>query len=136
MPDPNGDRASRWVGLVKGLTLGNVLIIFLLVVIAVPVYVIYKALGDEKLLDRLMSTYEEMPDQSGCVVRHVALRGGPDQWGISSGFAVQGSARWFVSVIMDRAPTHEEVESYCEALKLIVDQMRADRGAHDDNPAQ
>ena len=45
-------------------TLSNVLIIALLALIAVPVYVIYRALGDEKIMDRLMSTYEEIDSKS------------------------------------------------------------------------
>jgi hypothetical protein len=110
-----------------------VLIIALLVIIGVPVYVIWKALDDDKLLDRFMSTYEETASQiSGCVLRHVQQRGGPDMWGISSGFAFQGTDRWAVSVILTHEPDAGEIESYCEALKLIADRM-LQRGNGDDN---
>ena len=82
----------------------------LLVVIAVPVYVVYKALGDDKLLDRLMSTYEELDSQrSGCALRHVQERGGPELWGVSSGFAFHGAERWYVNVLLDHEPSSEEL---------------------------
>lgn len=122
------DRVSGWVGLVKGLSLGNVLVIALLAVIAVPVYVIYRALGDDKIMDRFMSTYEEISgQQTGCALRHVQARGGPDQWGISTGFSFTGNDRWFVNVVLDHMPNNEEIVSYCESLKLITDRM-LDRG--------
>ena len=102
-------------------------ILALLVAIAVPVYVIWRALGDEKIMDRLLSTYEEIDSQAGCALRHVKARGGPDLWGISSGFAFQGRDRWYVNVLLDHRPSEEEVASYCESLKLIADRMLADR---------
>lgn len=114
--------------IVKGLTLQNVLIIALLVIIAIPAYTLYTALHDDKLLDRFMSTYEEIASQNvGCSLRHVQRRGGVDEWAISSGFAYQGADRWVVSVWMGREPNGEEINSYCESLKLIADKM-VDRG--------
>jgi hypothetical protein len=122
------DRIERAANVVKGLSLGNVLVIALLAVIAVPVYVIYRALGDDRLMDRFMSTYEEVSgQQAGCTLRHVKARGGPQLWGISAGFAFAGADRWFVNVVLDHAPSTEEVSSYCESLKLIADRM-LDRG--------
>jgi hypothetical protein len=116
------------VSAAKGLTIANVLVIALLVIIAVPVYVIYRALNDEKIMDRLMSTYEEIGTKhSGCTLRHVQERGGPDLWGLSSGFAFQGSDRWYVNVVLAEAPTDEQIASHCAALKLIADRM-LDRG--------
>ena len=124
-PPPNG-RAERLINAAKGLSFANVVIIALLVLIAVPVYVVYKALGDEKIMDRLLSTYEEIDSISGCSVRHVQERGGPDLWGVSSGFAFQGADRWYVNVLLQRPPTDSEIESYCQSLKLIADRMLAD----------
>ena len=96
----------------------------MLAIVAVPVYIIYRALDDEKLLDRFMSTYEERSSQlSGCTLRHVQERGGPDIWGISSGFAFQGGDRWFVSVALSHDPSPDEIASFCESLKLIADRM-------------
>src|SRR5262245_34108316 len=92
---PQNDRYVGWLNAVKGLSLGNVLVIALLAVVAVPVYVIYRALGDQELLDRFMSTYEEETSQQvGCTLRHVQARGGPEMYGISAGFAFQGEDRW------------------------------------------
>lgn len=122
-PTPEG----KYLGIlnaIKGLTLQNVMIIALLVVIAIPAYVIWKALSDDKLLDRLMSTYEEVEHQNiGCAVRHVQERGGPELWGVSSGFAFQGADRWYVNVVLTHDPSDEELVSYCESLKLIADRM-------------
>ena len=132
-PPPQDGRVLGWMTAVKGLTISNVLVIALLAVIAVPVYIVYRALNDEKIMDRLMSTYEEVGNQqSGCAVRHVKERGGPDLWGVSSGFAFQGADRWYVNVILSHAPTTEEIYSYCESLKLIADRMLARGG--DDEP--
>lgn len=134
---PEPGKFERAASIVKGLSLGNVLVIALLAVIAVPVYVIYKALGDDKLLDRLMSTYEETYSQNvGCTLRHVQRRGGPDQWAVSSGFAYQGADRWTVSVWTDHEPNGEEVNSYCEALKLIADRMVLHGRDDDGGPGQ
>lgn len=127
-PPPPADHRLGLVegaaNVVKGLTLQNVLIIALLVVIALPAYVTWKALGDDALMDRFMSTYEEVSSQNvGCAVRHVQARGGPDQWGISTGFAFAGADRWFVNVVLDHQPDNGEIVSYCESLKLIADRM-------------
>lgn len=131
----DGDRISGILGAVKGLTLSNVMVIALLAVIALPTYVVYQALNDDKLLDRLLSTYEEFGDaQVGCVLRHVQERGGPDQWGISSGFAFQGADRWFVSVVMNHEPSADEMASFCESLKLISDKILAGGSAAYDIP--
>jgi hypothetical protein len=122
--EPPDGKVSGWLTAIKGLTLTNVLVLALLAIIAAPVYVMYRALNDEKIMDRLMSTYEEMDSQqSGCALRHVKERGGPDLWGVSTGFAFQGSDRWFVNVVLTHEPTNEELLSYCESLKLIADKM-------------
>jgi hypothetical protein len=124
-PPPAQDgKVLPWLNAVKGLSIVNVLVIAMLAIVAVPVYVIYRALDDEKLLDRLLSTYEETSSQmTGCTLRHVQERGGPDLWGISSGFALAGADRWFVSVVLTHAPSDDEIVSFCESLKLIADGM-------------
>jgi hypothetical protein len=124
LPPGEGGRALGWLNAVKGLTLTNALVIILLLITLVPAYVVYRALDDDKLMDRLLSTYEELSSQhSGCTVRHVQERGGPDLWGVSSGFAYQGADRWFVNVVLTDEPSSEEIFSYCESLKLIADRM-------------
>jgi len=127
-PPPQDGRVLGLIKAAQGLTFTNLLILAGLAAIAIPVYVTYRALGDEALLDRLMSTYEVIGSQEGCSVRHVQERGGPDLWGVSSGFAFQGEARWYVNVLLERLPTSEEVASYCASLKLIADAMLG-RGA-------
>ena len=123
-PPPQNGKILSWLNAVKGLSITNVLVIAMLAVVAVPVYVIYRALDDDKLLDRFMSTYEETSSQmTGCTLRHVQERGGPEMWGISSGFAFQGSERWFVSVVLTHAPSDDEIASFCASLKLIGDRL-------------
>jgi hypothetical protein len=127
-PDHKLGMVEGAANIVKGLSLNNVLTIALLAVIAVPVYVIYRALDDDKLMDRFMSTYEEVSNQNvPCAMRHVQARGGPDEWGISTGFSFVGKDRWFINVVMNHQPSPEEIVSYCETLKLIADKM-LDRG--------
>ena len=123
-------RITSLLTAVKGLTISNVLVIFLLVVIAVPAYTVWRALGDDRLLDRFLSTYKESYVQNvPCVLRQTQVRGGPQRWGISSGFAVMGADRWFVSVVIDHEPTVEEMMSHCETLKLLADTLGADHPA-------
>ena len=124
MPEtPPGDgRALGWLNAIKGLTLTNVAVIALLLIVAVPLYVIYKALAIAALLDRLLSTYEEKSSQQyGCTLRHVQARGGPEAWGISTGFAFSGADRWQISVILDHEPTAEDLDGYCATAKLLAD---------------
>jgi len=129
MSEPPAGRIASAANVVKSLSLSNVLVIFLLLLMAVllagPAYVVYRALGDEKLMDRFLSSYREIPSDTGCTIRVVAERGGPEHWSISTGFAMQGSDRWTVGVILDHPPSEEkgEVASYCESLMLIVDKM-------------
>jgi hypothetical protein len=121
---PRNGRALSWLNAVKGLSITNVLVIAMLAIVAVPIYIIYRALNDEKLLERLLSTYEETSSQmTGCTLRHVQERGGPELWGISSGFAFAGTDRWFVSVVLSHEPSNDEIVSYCQSLKLITDAM-------------
>jgi hypothetical protein len=127
MSEPPTGRIASAANVVKSLSLSNVLVIFLLLLMAVllagPAYVVYRALGDEKLMDRFLSSYREIPSDTGCTIRVVAERGGPEHWSISTGFAMQGSDRWTVGVILDHAPPEEEVTSYCATLMLIVGKM-------------
>ena len=123
---PTEGKAVGLLNAAKSLSLANVLVIFLLALIAAPLYLLYKALSDEKILDRLMSTYEDLGSRDGCTLRHVQERGGPDLWSISSGFAFQGGERWHVAVILDHEPG-DEMEAFCVSLKLIADAM-LDRG--------
>lgn len=123
--NPTDSRVGFFVGLVKSLSLTNVLVIALLVLVAIPTYMLYRALNDESLLGKFLSHYEEHNTQNvACVWREASQRGGPDLHSISTGIAYQGTDRWVVSVILDRAPTPDELTSYCETLHLLVDFMR------------
>jgi len=118
-----------WLSTLKGLTLTNALVIVLLVVAVIPAYFVYRALGDPALLDRFLSNYRELPSNgSNCAIREARLKGGAQTWIISTGFAYAGADRWAVSVVLDHAPSEEEIASYCATLGLIVDKMHV---AHD-----
>ena len=129
-PLPPDSGWLSWLNAVKGLTLANVLVIAMLMIIAVPVYIIYRAINDEHLLDLFLSSYEEVSGRhGGCILRHVRERGGQHFWGVSTGFAFQGSDQWQVSVILTQNPTNEEIASFCASLKLITDKMLAANGS-------
>ena len=108
----------------KGLTLGNVLAIAALAVVLVPSYLLWRLLNDESMLGRVLSSYTEHEDKSGCTIRVASLRGAGDTYAISTGFAAQGADQWVISVIMARTPSETDVLSYCETLQRIVDHMR------------
>lgn len=129
VPPEQEGRGLQWLNAIKGLTISNVLVIALLAIVAAPLYLLWRALGDEKIMDRLLSTYEVLDSQNvGCVLRHVQERGGPDTWGVSSGFAFQGGDRWFVNVALTHEPSTEELVSYCQSLKLITDRLMYGNG--------
>lgn len=122
---PEG-RVAGLLAAVRGLTLTNAIVIVLLVAVMVPAYFVYRALGDPQLLDRFLSSYTELPSAgSSCTIREARMRGGPEIWSISTGFAFQGSDRWTVAVLLDRKPTEEDVTTYCATLGIIVDHMHA-----------
>jgi hypothetical protein len=121
---PPDDKAAWWLLAVKGLTLTNALVIVILAIVAVPAYLVYKALNDATILDRFMSHFNEISSQQvGCALRNARSRGGPEMWAVSTGFAYQGADRWSISVILDHEPDKSEIVSYCETLKLIADHM-------------
>ena len=101
------------------------LVIFLLLLMVGPAYVLYRAVNDEELLDRFLSSYREIPSDTGCTIRVVAERGGPERWAISTGFAFAGADSWQVSVVLDHEPEEKEVESHCATLFLIVEKMHS-----------
>jgi hypothetical protein len=113
-----------WLNAIKGLTVTNVLVIALLVFIAIPAYITWRAVNDQSLLDRFFSHYREMSAQNvNCTLREARYRGGENWYAISTGFAFQGADRYIVSVVLAHAPNSEELSSYCEALKLIADKL-------------
>ena len=77
-PHPPDGWLAAAIAAVRSLTLTNVLIIFLLLLMAAPSYFAYQLLNDPTLLDRFLSSYTEHPDDdSGCTVRAARVRGGP-----------------------------------------------------------
>lgn len=116
---------SQGVDLVRSLSLTNVLVIILLVIVAAPVWVLWRVINDEKLLDRFLSHYAEYPSQTtSCTVRQIKVRGGPETFALSTGFASQGTDRYFISVVGNHMFNPSEERSYCETLNLLVDFMR------------
>jgi hypothetical protein len=110
---------------VKGMSLFNVLIVGLMLTILLPTYVVYRAINDEALLDRFLSSYQVYDRQvSSCTLRRARQRGEPYTWAISSGFAFEGGTRWSLSVVLNWEPDDEQVKSYCDTLQKLVDHMR------------
>ena len=101
--------------------------IAVLVLVAIPAYFVYRLLNDPTVMDRFLSSYSETTDtESGCTIRKVRLRGGPWRWSIATGFAMQRSDRYSVSVILPEEPDADDIQSYCATLNLIVDKMLFD----------
>jgi hypothetical protein len=124
-PPPDGGRITSLISAVKGLTFANVAIIGLLAIIAVPVYIVYRAFNDEELLDRFFSNYREYSSQNvGCTLRSAQFRGSGEVWAISTGIAFQGADRYLIAVTLDHHPSDEEVNSYCETIKTIADKLQ------------
>jgi hypothetical protein len=122
---PAEGRFLGWLTAVKGLTITNAIVIIMLALVIIPGYFVYRALNDEKLLDRFTSRFEELSGwQSPCTIRTAKQIGGPQMWAISTGFAYDGNDRWTLSVVMDHMPSPDDVHSYCETLELLVDFMR------------
>jgi hypothetical protein len=124
-PHQNQGIFSAVVDAVKGLSLTNVLVVMLLAIVVIPGYAMWRMLDDPAMLGRFLSSYEEvLSDKWPCTLRIASARGAGDQYGISTGFAYQGSERWTLNVLMDRKPTDQEMVSYCETLNLLIDFMR------------
>jgi hypothetical protein len=103
----------------------NVLVIALLAVVAGPTYILYRTMNDQALLDRFLSHYTEIPSpDTNCIIREIRQRGGPDNYGLATGFAYYGNDRWQIGVVLNREPSHDEIISYCATLNLLVDFMR------------
>jgi hypothetical protein len=116
---------SEWLSgaanVLKGLTLRNVAVLAAILALALPVWIIWKAVSDPALLDRFLSSYRVVRTEGGCTMRVVAERGGPEQWSISTGFAAGGNERWTVGVVLEREPSEEQIVSHCATLLLIVE---------------
>jgi len=113
-----------WLGFLKGLTLTQAGVIALVLLAMIPAYFVYRVLGDPALLDRFMSSYRVIPSDSGCTIRSAAESGEPEQWSISTGFALAGTEQYTVNVVLDHEPADEkEVAGHCATLLLIVEKM-------------
>jgi hypothetical protein len=123
-PPPHQGRLAAAAHAIRSLSLSNVLVIFLLLAMAGPAYVLWKAVNDEKLLDRFLSSYHVIESDTGCTIRSAAERGASEQWSITTGFAMAGTEQYTVGVILDHEPANEaEVAGHCATLLLIVEKM-------------
>ena len=114
-----------WITAVKGLTITNALVIVILIAAAIPAYFLYKVINNTELLDRFLSSYEEisMPETSSCTLRSAATRGSASVWYISTGFAYHGDDKWTMGVAISKKPTMEQMQAYCDTLLLVVDYL-------------
>lgn len=122
---PTDGKVSGWLTAVKGLTVTNAVVIVMLATVVIPGYLVYKAVNDQRLLDRFLSDYQVIATQmTSCALRSARQRGEAPEYFLSTGFALEGGDRYLVAVSLEREPTSEEVNSYCEVLNLVVDYMR------------
>lgn len=123
-PPPPDTGWLSWLTAIKGLTLTNVLVIAALGAVAAPLYLLYRAVNDDELLDRFMSNYRELSNQNvACTIRTAKYRGGSTVWAVSTGFAFIGRDRYILSAVLDHEPTQDEMQSYCETVKLMADSV-------------
>ena len=124
-PEPPSGFIASIVSAIKGMTLGNALVVVLLVVVLVPSYLLYRVVTEPELLDRFLSSYKVIGSQvSACSVRKAKQRGEDYTYVISTGFAFEGGTRWSLAVALSWEPTDDQVRSYCDTLQKIVDHMR------------
>ena len=90
-------------------------------------------INDESMLNKPTSRYRGNRDRQDAwaSLRVASVRGGSNTYAISTGFAYQGSARWTVSVLMQRRPDDSEMASYCETLNML---RRGRRGREQREP--
>lgn len=121
-PDPPATGWLSWLTAVKGLTITNAIVIGMLALIGVPLYLVYSAVQNTELLDRFFSNYREVSNQNvACAIREAKFRGGAPKWTISTGFAFVGRDSYIIAVALDYRPSDEEMQAYCETLKILAD---------------
>lgn len=124
-PEPPSGFITSIVNALKGLTIGNALVIVLLATVLVPSYLLYRVITEPELLDRFLSSYKVYGNQvSACTLRKVKQRGEDYTYVINTGFAFEGGSRWSMAVSLNWEPTDEQVRSYCDTLEKLVDHMR------------
>jgi len=125
---PAEERVGQVGGLVKivqSLTLTQVLVIGLLVAIVAPTYLAWRVVNDASMLTKFTSHYEEISsDKLPCTLRIASLRGGGENFSISTGLSAQGSDRWTLAVLMSHRPNETELQTYCATLQILVDHIR------------
>ena len=124
-PHEHAGMVQSILNFLKGMTLTNALVVFLLVAALVPAYLLYITINDETMMGKFLSYYEEVTtDKTACTLRIASIRGGSEQYSITTGFAYEGSDRWMVGVLLNHKPDDTALVSYCATLELIVDFMR------------
>jgi hypothetical protein len=121
--EPPG-RLAGAAHVLKSLSPANLLSLFLILCMAAPAYLLYRAINDPALLDRFLSSYRVIPSDTACTIRAAAERGASEQWSISTGFAFAGDEQYNVGVILDHEPVdQDEISAHCATLLLIVEKM-------------
>lgn len=117
-------RLERILNLLKGLSFGNVVVIFILVMTAAAIYTLYRFLNDEILMNKFLSHYEESSnDKIPCTSRIGSKRGGALTYSITTGFAYDGNDRWVIGIHRDAKISKDEFFEYCIALQMFVDYL-------------
>jgi hypothetical protein len=122
-PPPNNGKYLGWLNAIKGLTISNVLVIAGLAIVMVPVYITYRLVSDEELLDRFLSSYTVTTTDTPCRLIKARQKGESYAWALANGFALEGRTRWTIGAVLDREPTPQEIESNCAILSALIDFM-------------
>ncbi len=115
---------GRLLDAVKSLTFVNVAILALLVIIAVPAYLTWKAVDNPELLSLLFSEFQEISTDTDCTLFKGQTQGGTPYYAVTNQFAERNAEFWSVAVRIKFRPDHPAILAYCEALENVIDYMR------------
>lgn len=121
---PIGETLDRILTQVKGLTITNVIVMIMLFIVAMPAYVGWRVINDEKLMAIVFSNYQEVDVPTACTLVVAQPAGGQRHWYIRNLFTERNREIWYAAVRLSFMPDTEAMEKYCNALDQIIDYAR------------
>lgn len=121
---PRVDRVGmldRMLNVVKGLTYTNVAIMALLLLLLVPVYLVYRILGDQNLMGAVFNVYSELDAPTDCLLAFQQPAGGSGAYIVRAVLAERNAEVWYVSVKLRFKPDDQAMTQYCGAATQVVD---------------
>lgn len=124
-----GDLFRSILEAAKGLTLSNVLIIGLLILISFPAYVAYRVINEERLMNYVASSFEELRFGIGdCGVFRAQIRGEEPEYLVRYTFRFDRLGMWYLAIRGQTEPTKTEAKEKCAALAHTIEESRKAMG--------